>query len=162
MILEDWRDNILNYSFNNCVNKISNGMCRIQQDRGLRHVSQVVTSLSLWVLWFNPRQVHVGFVVDKADWDGFTPSTLAVLCQRHSTNTPCSLRHHLGFAIEMLLNKINIFIFGLHTMSCLVKNSHQSLKSINWFAFWIHTVTIKWNISQLFSGASLVIFATTR
>lgn len=63
-------------------------MCKIQQHRGLRHVSQVVTSLSLWVLGFNLRLVHVGFVVDKADWDGFSPSTLVVLCQCHSTNTP--------------------------------------------------------------------------
>jgi len=84
-------DNILNYSFSNSVNKISNKMRRIQQERGLRHVSQVVTSLSLWVLGFNPKQVHVGFVVDKVDWDGFTPSTLVVLCQCHSTNTPYSL-----------------------------------------------------------------------
>jgi len=130
-------DNILYYSFSNSVNKTSNQMCRIQQDRGLRHVSQVVTSLSLWMPGFNPRQVHVGFVIDKADWDGFTPSKLVVLCQCHSPTLHTHYWHHLGFATEMLLNKtlkknkINIFIFGLHTMSCLVKNIHQNLKSIN-------------------------------
>lgn len=143
-------------------------MCRIQQDRGLRNVSQVVTSLSLWVLGFNPRLVHVRFVVDKVDWDGLVQahwlSCVIVILPTLHTN----YWHHLGFATEMLLNKmlkknkINIFIFELHTMSCLVKKIHQSLKSINWFAFWIHTVAIKWNISQLISGASLVIFATTR
>ena len=66
-------------------------MCRIQQDKGLRHGSQVVTSLSLWVLGFNPRQVHVGFVVDKADWDRFYSKHTDYLCQCHSTNTPLSL-----------------------------------------------------------------------
>lgn len=64
MTLEDRRVNILNYGCSNFLNNISNKMCRIQQDKGLRHGS-------LWVPGLNSRQVHVGLVVDKVDWDTF-------------------------------------------------------------------------------------------
>jgi hypothetical protein len=55
---------------------------------------------------FDPGSVHVGFVVDKvALGQGFPPSSLAFLCQFHSTGAPL-----LGKGQKIIF----IFIIGLH------------------------------------------------